>query len=66
MLITHLGAWRNGRRYGLKQLSLVGEILQVNALKFRGTYVCACRYGNPEPSRTRNRSEGAETRRELP
>ncbi|NJL79327.1 MAG: hypothetical protein HC917_11630 [Richelia sp. SM2_1_7] len=33
----NMGVWRNGRRYGLKKLSLVEEILQVDALKFRET-----------------------------
>ena len=32
-----MGVWRNGRRYGLKKLSLVEEILQVDALKLRET-----------------------------
>lgn len=32
-----LGVWRNGRRYGLKKLSLDREIFQVAALKLRET-----------------------------
>jgi hypothetical protein len=32
-----LGAWRNGRRCGLRKLSLDGEIYQVDALKLRET-----------------------------
>ncbi|WP_460203965.1 hypothetical protein [Scytonema sp. NUACC21] len=33
----YLGVWRNGRRYGLRKLSLGGEIYQVTALKLRET-----------------------------
>jgi hypothetical protein len=29
-----LGAWRNGRRYGLKNLSTKAEMLCVNGVKF--------------------------------
>jgi hypothetical protein len=41
--------WRNGRRKGLKKLSLQEETPEVDALKF-GETLTANAEGNPEPS----------------
>lgn len=46
-----LGAWRNGRRYGLRQLSLAVRNPSSVSSQIQGNLILYFyRYGNPEPS----------------
>ena len=49
VFLLYMPGWRNGRRKGLKKLSLQEETPEVDALKF-GETLTGNAEGNPEPS----------------